>query len=342
MNDIIITNQDKELTLYHQPAADEHPALVYLAGLADGSRRTMMGALGAIAEILTGADLSNLPEAEQKKERVYLVSKTNWGALRFQHTGLIRSQLLEKYSPATANKMLSALRGTLKAAWRLGQMTAEDYHRAADIQRVKGETIPAGRDLSPGELGALIQVAIEDISPAGARDAAIISILYSCGLRRAELIGLDLSDYNPTSPTASALRVRGKGNKQRIAHVTGGARAALDEWLALRGDEDGPLFLQVRKGGHIWPIRLTTQAVFYILQERARQAKMTKHISPHDFRRTFVGDLLDAGADIATVQKMAGHADVSTTAKYDRRGEETKRKAAELLHVPYVKKPPKE
>ncbi len=79
---------------------------------------------------------------------------------------------------------------------------------------------------------------------------------------------------------------------------------------------------------------MTNQAIYNMLQKRADEAGV-KEFSPHDLRRTFVSDLLDAGADIATVSKMAGHASVQTTARYDCRPEEAERKAAGLLHIPY-------
>jgi site-specific recombinase XerD len=261
----------------------------------------------------------------------YNMQSLDWSALRYQHTAAVRSVLADLYAPATANKMLAALRGVLREAWRLGQMSAEDYHRAADLPSVRGSTPPRGRALDGDELGQLFARCALDKSPAGLRDAAMLGVLYGCGLRRSELVGLDASDYVPKD---GALHIRsGKGNKARTNYATGGARTALEAWLKARGKVPGPLFCPVNKSGKIATRRLTDQAVRKILLKRAKEAGV-EHFSPHDLRRTMIGDLLDAGADISTVQRLAGHANVTTTARYDRRGEAAKRKAAELLHVP--------
>jgi site-specific recombinase XerD len=234
---------------------------------------------------------------------------------------------------AAINQSLSAIRKLVQEGADNG---AIEPALAAGIARVKGlknETLPAGRSISAGELTALLTGCANDPTPAGARDAALLALLYAGGLRRAELVGLARADYDETTGELKILHA--KGRKQRTAHLSGGARAALADWLAVRGEAAGPLFVPLRRGGHLQGRPLTAQAVYHILSERAKQVGV-RGLSPHDFRRTFVGDLLDAGADIATVQRMAGHADVSTTARYDRRGEEAKRKAAGLLHVPYV------
>jgi len=294
--------------------ADQHPAAVYLAGLAAGSRRTMHSALDTIAQILT-SDTAVTAEA------------VPWHEMRYQHTAAVRAALAERYTYSTANKMLSALRGVLKAAWLLGLMTADEYQLAVAVKNVTGETVPAGRAIAVGEISALMDTCGQ--TQAGVRDAAVLALLYGCGLRRAELVRLDMADYDPDAGT---LLVQGKRNKQRQLPVVNGAARALADWLTVRGREAGPLFTGTghnNTGG-----RLTTQAIYDMLQRRAKAASISS-LSPHDFRRTFVGELLDRGADIATVQKLAGHANVTTTARYDRRGEQTKRRAAELLHVPY-------
>lgn len=297
--------------------ATQNAASVYLAGLSAGSQRTMRQALCAIAEIAApDTPCESFP----------------WGALRYEHTQAIRARLAERYDAATANKMLSALRGALKAAWRLGQMRAEDYMRAADISSVKGGKVDqaAGRAITDGELRAMVGVC-KDESAAGARDAAIFALAYSGGLRRAELVALDREDVDAET---GVLTVKGKGNKQRTAHIHNGALRALQGWLDVRGDEAGALFWATRKGGTLVEGRMTTQAVYNIIRHRAQQAGV-KTFSPHDLRRTFAGDMLDAGVDIATVQRMMGHANVSTTAGYDRRGERAKADAAKRLHFPF-------
>lgn len=309
--------QPQEIITSQVIPMSQNPAAVYLAGLSAGSRRTMTQALQTMVELLTAdSTLSYLDFP--------------WGELRFQHTAALRARLQEKFQYNTVNKMLSALRGVLKTAWKLGWMTAEQYHTASSIESVKGESIPAGRSLANDELVALLQTCGQEATDV--RDAAILVVLYGCGLRRAEVAALLLADYDQVAQT---LRVKGKRNKERLVPVITGVANTLADWLTLRGNTPGALFVGL--GNRNKGKALTTQAIYKMLQTRAKVAGIPP-LSPHDFRRTFVGDLLDAGADIVTVQKLAGHASVETTSRYDRRGEKTKRKAAELLQVPYEKR----
>jgi site-specific recombinase XerD len=209
-------------------------------------------------------------------------------------------------------------------------MSADDYAKATNLKPITGETVPAGRELSQGEILALINIC-KDKTPSGTRDAAIIGMMYSAGLRRAEVVSLTMDSLDIES---GSMVLTGKRNKERTAYVTNGALSALKDWLTIRGSQDGPLFVEISKTGKLESVTMTPGAIYQMLQRRAKQAGV-KEFSPHDLRRTFVSDLLDAGADIATVSKMAGHSNVQTTARYDRRPEEAKKKAAQLLHVPY-------
>ena len=258
----------------------------------------------------------------------------DWAGLRYQHTQAIRARLAETRAPGGVNRILAGLRGVLKEAWRLGLMDAESYHRATDLPGVRGETLPRGRALSRRQLQKLFLACAKDDSVAGRRDAAVIAVLYGGGLRRGEVVALDVTDYDQGT---GELRVRqGKGRKARLCYATNGARLALAAWLRVRGADPGPLFWPADgRGRPLVHRRMSDQAVLMLLRRRAAQARVPP-FTPHDLRRTFVSDLLDSGADMVTVQKLARHASVQTTARYDRRGEETKRRAAELLHVPFV------
>jgi len=298
-----------------QPSAN--PVAVYLASLGSGSSRAMTQALRVIAELLTGtkADPLMIP----------------WWKVEYQHSQAIRSLLMERYSPASANKMLAALRGVLRESWRLGFMDAETFHRAIDIKTVPGNVISKGRSVGSGEINALVEDCYGDPSPAGIRDAAILALLYAGGLRRSEVIALNMADYDDSSGSLKILAA--KGNKARTVYLGNGARAAMTGWINVRGDKPGPLLYRVRKGGKIIPERLSDQAIWVILEKRFQQAKV-KPFTPHDLRRTFAGEMLDAGVDLVTVQHLMGHASPVTTSRYDRRDEKTKMEAATKIHFP--------
>jgi integrase len=299
---------------------DENPAAVYVASLgSETSRRTMIGTLTILARLLTGREDAD-------------ALTLDWTALRYPHLMALRARLIQSYAPSTANRMLCAVRGVIKHAYRLRLLDGDTYHRLVTVDGVRGERLPSGRALTPDELARLLAACLADETASGVRDAALLAILYAGGLRRAEAAALDVEDVDPI---AGRIVIRhGKGNKERVVYVAGGALAALRVWLRRRGDLPGALFVTINKGGVVGDGGMSVTAIYDIVRKRAAQAQIAS-ISPHDLRRTHMSDLLAAGADTLLVARIAGHADPKTTARYDRRPEEASRAAAALLMFPY-------
>lgn len=233
-------------------------------------------------------------------------------------------------SPATIKMVLSAIKGVAKACWQLELITTDNYLRIKEVKPPSGSRNPAGRDIEDGEKYQLLHSINQDPTPAGKRDKALFALLISTGVRRAEALSLKISDYEPTT---GKIKLVGKGNKERTVYIKNGAEKALKEWLEVRTTIDGAIFCVISKGKSIYTDRhLTPASLNDILTKRLKQSGLT-NISLHDFRRTFAGDLLDANIDISTVSKLMGHANTTTTAKYDRRGERVKEEAVRYIKV---------
>lgn len=301
---------------------DQHPAYVYIARLAEGSRPAQRSALRELARLLSRGRQgpATLP----------------WHRIRYQHTAALRAVLVDRYAPATVNRYLAALRGVLREAWQLGLMTTDDYHRAIVAHRVNADRLIAGRALSHGELRQLFAVCAEDLSPRGRRDAALLAMLYGLGLRRAEAASVQLQDVDLEQRRVVVRQ--GKRRREREVYAGPGTAEALADWIATRGGMPGPLLCRMGQDGPRYVVELngiTPQAIYWIIGRLGRSAAIAA-FTPHDCRRTYIGELLDAGADLSIVRQLVGHANVNTTARYDRRGEEAKVRASALLPVPYL------
>lgn len=244
-------------------------------------------------------------------------------------------------APNTINQRLAAIRwyarkiADLVIDYQDDPELARQAARVATVRDVKGERPERGRHIEQGELSALIDACVSDPSPAGIRDAAIIALAWSTGLRRDEISRIELSDLTNQTEDSLDIAILGKGGKIRNVYVNDGALAALLDWLDLRGSEPGRLFVEVNKGGKIGAGKLSGEALRKMLDKRSQEAQLSKAVTWHDFRRTFAGNLWEAKIDGVTIQKLMGHASQNQTAKYDRRPEATRRAAVKVLHVPY-------
>lgn len=302
--------------------ASQNPVIVYLASLqSKRSPRVMQNALRNIVALSMNIEATKLP----KDAEIYF----SWQSLRYQHVQAIKAALTHLYKPATVNRHLAALRGVLKECWRLSLIDIETYNRAVDFRNVRYNVIPAGRNVSDKELRQILLQCYED-GKKGMRDLAILAVLSTTGVRREELAQLDLSDFDNET---GSLHIFGKGHKERIVYVMNKAYDLLLEWLAIRGDSEGALFTSINKGGKVSLSRMPATSIYAMLTNRAKRAGLKK-ITPHDLRRTFVGDALDAGIDAVTITKLTGHSDMKMLKLYDRRNERVKQEAASKIDLP--------
>jgi integrase/recombinase XerC len=216
----------------------------------------------------------------------------------------------EKLMKVTISRKMAALRSFYRYLLREGKV---QVNPAELIQLPRTEKyIPTV--LSVDEMLALLQVSFSS-DTAGIRDKAMIELFYSTGIRLSELTGLNIEDIRMDD---GLVKVRGKGRKERIIPVGTPALAAVATYLNKRQDlkreepKTGrePLFLS-RRGG-----RINQRGVARVVERAVRASGIGRKISPHALRHTFATHLLDAGADLRSIQEMLGHRSLSTTQKY--------------------------
>jgi integrase/recombinase XerD len=231
-------------------------------------------------------------------------------------------------SPATAARRRASVRGfyrfVLGEGWR-----ADDPSRRVDAPK-RGRPLP--KVLSRDDIDRLIAAATARDGAAGLRLGCMVELLYASGLRISELLALPVAAL---ARDPAYLIVKGKGGKERLAPLNAAARTAVQAYLPARksflpaGVRDNPwLFPSRGKSGALTPRRFAQ-----MLDEAARFAGIDPaKVSPHGLRHAFATHLLEGGADLRTVQKLLGHADIATTQIYTHVAEDRLRAVVEASH----------
>jgi integrase/recombinase XerD len=211
-------------------------------------------------------------------------------------------------SPATLQRKVACLRSFYRHLRR--QDLVQDDPTAHLRAPRQSRRLP--QVLTRGEVGKLLEQP-KGTEPTALRDRALLELMYACGLRASEAIGLDVSDVDLED---GVLRARGKGSKERLVPIGAEASKALALYLArgrprIVGDRlEARLFVNHRGSG------LTRQGLYKIVQRHARGAGLESKMSPHTLRHTFATHLLAGGCDLRSLQEMLGHADIATTQVY--------------------------
>jgi site-specific recombinase XerD len=296
---VLSNSEVTDLRLPCPRPADADPVAIYMAQLQPGSLSSTRAGLDVMAALLTEGRCD--------------ASTLDWSQLRAPHTQALHAQLVKRYSAATVIRMLSALRRTLKEAWRLGQMDTEVYQKAIDLPPVR-RAEPADQSVvTTDRVAALFNVCQADASPYGKRDTAILAVFSRTGVRCGELVALDLSHFDPVR--AVLVVAAGHRGKERKIHLPEDALQPLNAWIATRGSRPGPLFLPILTGNQMAEHRLSPVSVRDMLRKRAAAAGIDP-ITPHDLRSAFIRQLFDHGVDARMASELAGHLDIRNTRSY--------------------------
>ena len=243
---------------------------------------------------------------QKEKQRDFSIEDIHAPAVR-KYVGSLYGDLKR----STIARKLSAVRSFFLFLEKEGLIKANP---AAEVQSPKlGKFIPS--HLPVDDVFRLMDLP-DRKNPLGLRDLAILEVLYSCGIRVAELAGMNVSSVDDEQ---HLVKVLGKGDKERIVPIGRQALRAVKTYLSATreirkknvstGSED-PLFINFRGG------RLTTRSIGRIVKRYARMGGLTEEISPHSMRHTFATHLLDGGLDLRSIQELLGHKSLATTQKY--------------------------
>jgi len=214
----------------------------------------------------------------------------------------------------TINQQLAAVRRLAHEAADSGLLSPE---LAAGISRVKGVKqlgFRSGNWLSTDQSSEVLKRAVGH-SMRAKRDYAMLAMLFGCGFRRSELVGLDLDEVQMRQGHWAVVDLIGKGGHIRTVPIPEWVKAALDQWTAAAKVTEGRIFRAVARAGKVWGKGISQNVVWYVVKTCCERAGL-EHIAPHDLRRTCAKLCHTSGGELEQIQFLLGHASVQTTERY--------------------------
>jgi integrase/recombinase XerD len=219
-----------------------------------------------------------------------------------------------KLAPSTINVQLSAIRKLAAEAADNGLLDAQLASGIGKVRGVKNEGLRAGNWLTREQARELL-LAPDTSTLKGKRDRAILAVLLGCGLRRSELVALELDQVEQRENRWVIVDFRGKGGRRRTVPVPAWVKNAIDAWTSAAQITEGPIFRSIGKGGRLKKGTLAHVGVWWLVKEYAAGIGL-KNLAPHDLRRTCAKLCRKSGGDLEQIQMLLGHASIQTTEKY--------------------------